>query len=195
MTITKENIEIICQEGEISNGGNDLLDAKEIHAEKGNNYGEVEEDNEINTAAEEEATEVEAADKGYDFGNVEPSKSKSMTKSSSIPGAVTVVCSSQNGNKRLSFAYQVMENLKNPKKIQIGFNEDSLIVSEDIPGCENHFNVKASGKKGTVYSAQLVNEIIGKFGLDFTGITSRTFVSAEYYTAGEFPVVVIKITE
>lgn len=119
------------------------------------------------------------------------SEAKNKTRVGSNPGILSIV-SSKDG-KRLSFSNEVMEELENPVKIQIAMDDENLAISENLPDNENYFNVKLTGKKSIVYAADLVNEIIEHFDLDFSDVVCMTFHEVVYIENEESKIAVIKI--
>ena len=107
-------------------------------------------------------------------------------------GIITIVNSKKNG-KRITFSKELMEELEEPKAVQISFHDHEIAVGEDLPNNDHYFHPKKYGVKGVVYSADLVQEITNRFGLDFSDRVSITLVDVQYVTNNQKKVAIIKV--
>lgn len=121
-----------------------------------------------------------------------PSKSSSITRTSTGEGVISIINSQKNG-KRLALSDQLLSKLNYPSTIQVSFTESELVIGESIPKCTNSYNINTSGKKGLVYATALVLEICDTFNLDFSNRTSMTFDQVIYQKIGEISIARITI--
>lgn len=91
-----------------------------------------------------------------------------------------VVNTTGNG-KRVKISKELLEELglKNNEEgtIDIGFTPYGTVVATDLSGIGETFPLS---KGGHVYSKNLIEEIIARFNLDFTGVTTNSFSNTEY---------------
>lgn len=147
------------------------------------------------TASESIVTHVDTDDNVTDCLNLDefhPSESESISRKSTKSGAISLVYS-KNGI-RLSMAKYVVDKLRDPKAVQVSLSKDSVAIGEYLPNNQNSYTVRKCGEKGILYAAKLVEEIIRKFNLDFTGKTSLTYPDVTFTTYNGYPVAVVKIT-
>jgi hypothetical protein len=121
-----------------------------------------------------------------DFSDVEFSKAKSNSRGpSGAPGYLSIINSKKNG-KRITVAGKVMEDLNFPDNLQFSYyKNEKILISEELSAnadvAQHAVRREKEGKKGIIYSYDLVEEITDKFNLDFSGkTTSITFRKLEY---------------
>lgn len=124
--------------------------------------------------------------------NATKSKSKSVTRASGKAGVMSVV--NADTGIRITFPDAVLEKIRVTEKLQISYNTDERIIAigENL-GNENDYAIKKSGKKGIIYSANLVRELTEAFKLDFSNRSSITFHDAEYLNDEESSIAVVKV--
>lgn len=121
---------------------------------------------------------IQETNKNYDLEGFQPSSSKTTSRSNLIAGVMSVINS--NCGKRVMLSKDLMDKLNNPTKVTMSFSEESIAIGITLPNNNNQLTIKPSGKKGVIYSAGIVSEIIDKYGLDFSNRTSITFSQVEY---------------
>lgn len=127
----------------------------------------------------------------YDLGNFKASTSKTISKTSTEAGVMSVINSKN--CRRITLAKEVMSELNNPKIISISFSNDMLAVAERLPNNDNLLKVKSCGNKGVIYSSGLVSEITDKYGLDFSNRVSITFSEVNFVKCNGYTVAIIKM--
>ncbi|HFL3777306.1 TPA: hypothetical protein ACG3RH_002933 [Clostridioides difficile] len=140
----------------------------------------------------DEMNESNSNNKGYNQLKVIKPKSTSKSRcTENARGVCTVINSKQNG-KRLILAKEIMDYLKNPEKIEVGFTEDGIVIAEKLPENGVEFSIKKTGNRMVIYSSELVKEITELFNLDFSNRVSITFTESEKYDDLDNPIVKIK---
>ena len=127
----------------------------------------------------------------YDLGNFKASTSKTISKTSTEAGVMSVINSKS--CKRIVLSSEVIYKLNNPNTISISFSDDSLAIAERLPNNDNLLKLKSSGRKGVIYSSGLVLEITDKYSLDFSNTVSITFSEVNYVKCNGYTVAIIKI--
>jgi hypothetical protein len=122
-----------------------------------------------------------------------PSKSKSIYKASGDAGALSIV--NAKTSTRIILSNIVLENLNNPKEVQVSYDIDKkrIIIGKQLLNNENSYSIRRSGSKGVIYSKGLVDEITEVMQLDFSSRSSITFQEAEYLKNEQYSVAIIKI--
>ncbi|MBN7575381.1 hypothetical protein C1H57_08165 [Clostridium sp. 2-1] len=122
----------------------------------------------------------------FDFSDIEFSKTKSSSRGvSGAPGYLTVINSKKNG-KRVTVAGKVMEHLNFPDKLEFSYyKNEKILISQEFSAtadvAQHAVRREKEGKKGIIYSYDLVEEITNRFNLDFSGkTTSITFRKLEF---------------
>ncbi|MEG1132675.1 MAG: hypothetical protein RSD77_10195 [Romboutsia sp.] len=140
----------------------------------------------------DEMNESNSNNKGYHQLKVIKPKSTSKSRcTENSRGVCTVINSKQNG-KRVILTKETMDYLKNPAKIEVGFTEDGIVISEKLPKNGVEFSIKKTGNRMVIYSSGLVKEITQLFNLDFSNRVSITFTESEKYDNLDNPIVKIK---
>ena len=121
--------------------------------------------------------------------NAIASTSKSKSRTYGEKGVASIVKTKK--CNRYTLSKELLIKLNNPERVQIGFDDDSILIGEKLPHNKSSFNVRRS--KGIIYSTLLVAEIAEAFGLDFTDKTSITLQKVEYGLNEEYPVARIKV--
>lgn len=105
-------------------------------------------------------------------------------------GALTMICSAKNG-RRLMLSAELVEtlDLSDKSTVQMGFVGDKLVIAKKLPGENNYFALKKSGKKFAIYSSEAVNEISRVQQLSFDGRVSFTWYEPEVDELDGVPVV------
>lgn len=105
-------------------------------------------------------------------------------------GALTMICSEKNG-KRLMLSAELVETLDLGDKhiVQMGFDGDKLVIAKKLPGEKNYFELKKSGRKYVIYSAEAVNKITEVQKLSFEKHVSFTWYEPEVDELDGVPVV------
>lgn len=121
----------------------------------------------------------------------QPASSKSITRSTLVAGAMSVINSKC--GKRITISSEVMNRINEPTKVSISFSNESIAVGENLPNNNNQLLLKSIGKKGVIYSAGIVSEITERYGLDFSDRTSITFSEVEYVKNDGYTIAIINI--
>lgn len=127
----------------------------------------------------------------YDLGNFKASTSKTISKTSTKAGVMSVINSKS--CKRIVLSSEVIYKLNNPNTISISFSDDSLAIAGRLPNNDNLLKLKSSGRKGVIYSSGLVLEITDKYSLDFSNTVSITFSEVNYVKCNGYTVAIIKV--
>lgn len=119
--------------------------------------------------------------------------SKSNKKRGGRKGALTMICSKKNG-KRLMLSAELLEtlNLEEDLTLQMGFIEETLVMAKKLPGENNRFVLKKSGKKYAIYSAEAVRKISSVQGLSFEKKVSFTWYMPVVDEVNGVPVVMFR---
>jgi len=154
----------------------DSLEAnQDKEADSSNETGRDKKD-ETNGKTTEDQEELEEIT--FDPSNVVPSVAKLVNR---IPeaGVLSVVNSEKNG-KRVSISSEVMNRLKNPETLQVGFLEGNLVIGRSLGDSYTSYTLKKQGAKQIIYSKELVEQMTDLCELDFSERTSITFPKASY---------------
>lgn len=144
---------------------------------------------EIEATNENEVIENQSTQQKF----TKPKSISNSRKSKSPNGECTVVNSKKNG-KRITLSKNLMEIFNDPEILEIGFTDEGIALSKELPENGTEFTIKKQGNKGVIYSAPLVDEITELFGLDFSDRVSITFVEAEEIEDdSESPIIEIKV--
>jgi len=144
-------------------------------------------------AAELEEVQVEDTLLELDFSDFHASESKSISRTCSEPGVITVVNSKDHG-KRVSLSEKLLTELNYPKAIQVSLAKDRIALAEKLSDDHHSFTIKKdgkNGKRGIVYASRLVEEITKQYNLDFSSRVSVTFGDVHYLKKDGYPVAVI----
>lgn len=115
----------------------------------------------------------------YNTLNFRAPKSKPLTKATGIPCKLTIVNTVKNG-KRLTIADDVLEAVGATAEVQIAINDEGIAIGNGLPGDITAFALRKSGKKGVIYSTELVEELTDLFDLDFSDRSSISFPEVSY---------------
>jgi hypothetical protein len=122
--------------------------------------------------------------------NIVSAKPYSNNKSKS--GVATLINSEADG-KRLTTCRDLTEKIGNPEAVTIAFDKSKIAISATQLNSENSFKLGRIGKKGVIYSVDLVRKITEEYNLDYTERVSITFHEVEYKVDGHKIVAIIKI--
>ncbi len=119
----------------------------------------------------------------------------SKVKSSKV--SMTVVWT-ENSGQRLKFSKEFMRRLNNPEFVQIAVSEDSILIGEEAPNCDEIFILSSKTEKNKIYSKGLVRGIKDHFNLDFSSVTSLTFIDIKFDTyrnkdGDDNPIAIVKL--
>lgn len=152
---------------------------------------DTEEDYDSNEDDYEEDTE-----ETFDLSDAKVPKSKNSSKTIGKAGALSIVNASC--GHRVTLSSGTYKQLGHPKKVQVLFKEEELVIGCKLNKKNEKYTVRSNGKKaikGHIYNKHLVNEITDEYELDFTDRTSITFEDAEYYEQGKAKFVVIRLVD
>lgn len=175
----------------------EMLKAREMQSEA-SEHEEVQE-MQLEVLEHEEVQEMEKTkevdnsqetNKTYSLEMFQPALSKTTSRSNSRVGVMSIVNS--NCGKRVTLSAELMDRLNNPYKISMSFSEEYIAVGTLLPNNNNQLTIKASGKKGVIYSAGIVSEITDKYSLDFNNRTSITFSEVDYIEVNGSIIAMIK---
>lgn len=136
--------------------------------------------------------ESNSNNKGYNQLKVIKPKSTSKSRCTENSRGVCTVINSKKNGKRVILKKEIMDYLKNPAKIEVGFTEDGIVIAEKLPENGVEFSIKKMGNRMVIYSSELVKEITQLFNLDFSNRVSITFTESEKYDDLDNPIVKIK---
>lgn len=128
-----------------------------------------------------------------DLSDFHASESKSISRTCSEPGVITVVNSKDHG-KRVSLSEKLLTELNHPKAIQVSLAKDRIALAEKLSDDHHSFTIKKdgkNGKRGIVYASGLVEEITKQYNLDFSSRVSVTFGDVQYLKKDGYPVAVV----
>ena len=108
-----------------------------------------------------------------------PSICKGTSKAKSKAGVLTIVNSQKNG-KRIVLSKNLMQELDEPKEVQISYGSEAIAIGSDISGNDNYFTLKPQKTKSVIYSSELVKEITELYDLEFVENVSQTFYQVQY---------------
>lgn len=128
----------------------------------------------------EQGHETEAVN-SYSGYNFKPVASKQASKIAGIPSAISIVNTANHG-KRITLSGGLVERIGSPEAVQIAVNEEGIVVGAELPNNETYFTLKQIGRKGVVYSSELVEELTSLFNLDFNDRSSVSFYDVTYLT-------------
>lgn len=133
---------------------------------------------------------------GFDFNKFKVSKSKGTRKAGGKGFGALSVVNNRNG-MRVTIAAEVYDKIGSPEKLQFAFSDNEVAVFSSLPDNLNYFQPrgKGTGKKALIYSAPLVREITEKYGLDFKGISMKTFYDVRYEINEDVTIAIIKIRD
>lgn len=149
-------------------------------------------DEETEAEMEVEAAEDDGEEALEEIDLEEFQGTQSSVKSRVSTGLVTIVNSKKCG-KRVELLEKILTGLNNPAKVEIAFNDKEIAIGEDLNKSGTKFNLKKSGKKAIIYSANLVTNLTKSFNLDYSNRTSITFTEGRYGIVAGKPVAIIKI--
>lgn len=129
---------------------------------------------------------------GVDLEGFIPSICKGTRKAMSKAGVLTIVNSKKNG-KRVILSKELMQELDEPKEVQISYGSDAIAIGSNIFGNDNYFTLKPQKTKSVIYSSELVNEITELYDLKFGDIVSQTFYQVQYQGEGTSKVAIISM--
>ncbi|WP_101807450.1 hypothetical protein [Paenibacillus pasadenensis] len=113
-----------------------------------------------------------------------------------VPASMLTIVNTKRFGKRVMIAAEVREKLGDPASIQVAFDDDGVFLGEDL-GLDSggRFSLKANGKNAVIYSSELVKEITGMFGLDFSNKTSVSFQNVTYLEIADSPAAYITLLQ
>ncbi|GEC92494.1 hypothetical protein [Brevibacillus brevis] len=127
-------------------------------------------------------TSVEQAD--YSALNFRATKSKPSPKAVGSTSKLTIVNTAKNG-KRLMIADELLEVIGADDAVQIAINDEGIAIGNGLPDDITAFNLRKNGKKGVIYSTELVEELTDLFALDFSDKSSVSFPETTYLNIGD----------
>ncbi|RXT08850.1 hypothetical protein [Ammoniphilus sp. CFH 90114] len=107
-------------------------------------------------------------------------KSKPLPKLSGQPCKLTIVNTEMHG-KRLTIAQDVLEVIGTQDDVQIAIVENGIAIGSNLSVNNTKFFLRKSGRKGVIYSSELVDELTELFELDFSEKTSISFAEVLYH--------------
>lgn len=110
------------------------------------------------------------------------------------PNSVLTVVKHKSGT-RLTFSSEVIQKIGATENVQVALNPEGIAIGLGLPGDENYFPLKISGKKFNIYSSQLVNEISTAFSLDFSNVSSISFQNVKYLNIGSQKVAFLELIQ
>lgn len=105
------------------------------------------------------------------------------SRSTGGPGVLSIINSEECG-RRLQIAKDVINKLENPQELEIKISKTGILLNKATPNSKKIFKVKKQGSKTIVYCSPLVKELTEKFSLDYSKVTSLTFVEVNYGLVG-----------
>lgn len=103
-----------------------------------------------------------------------PSRSIPVSKSSSVGKGLVSIIWAPSG-KRITFDQSLIHDLGINETIQIGYNENQLLLAADLGTTYKNRKLKQQKSKSVLYDTALIKELIKQFNLDYQDVTSRTF--------------------
>ena len=120
------------------------------------------------------------------------SKSNEKDKVKRSSNGIMSIVNAKTG-KRIVFARTLLNTLNNPEKVFISFSNNKLAIAERLPENNNSFTLRYNNRKATIYSTDLIMEMINIFSLDFSDKTTITFTEVEYIECEGTTVAIITI--
>lgn len=115
----------------------------------------------------------------FDLDGFLPVASKQGKHRATQAGALTIVNTTKHG-KRIAISSEVMERLGSPSEVQILMNHEGIAIGHSLQEDGPQFRIRTAGKKGVVYSSELVDELTETFKLSFDGISSLSFPKVRF---------------
>ena len=141
---------------------------------------------EIEANTEEKEGELDE----FDSSEFETVSITTSTKSVGKVGVMSVINSSENG-KRITYSKEVTQKIGNPSAVTIALSETKIAVSAADPNSPNPLKLGRLGRKGVIYSSELVKTLTEKYNLDFSNRVSITLAEVQYKKDGDKTVAVI----
>lgn len=138
--------------------------------------------------SQQHVSEVEIS--GFQF---RASSSQQISRGPFNPALLTWVNAGKFGMRGV-LAAEVIERIGSPDKVQVALGDNGVAIGVNFVPGGHHFQLRKSGKKYVIYSAQLVEEVTEAFGLDFSGMTSLSFNKVTYHKSGDENIAVIDMT-
>ncbi|NQX63759.1 hypothetical protein [Paenibacillus qinlingensis] len=96
--------------------------------------------------------------------------------------------------KRIEIEVEVLDHIGVEDLVQFSLNDQGIAFGKKLPDGEESFPVKdRDAKKGKVYSAPLISELIEAFNLDFSNKTTISFQEVLYLDNDGTPVAFVLI--
>lgn len=131
-------------------------------------------------------TQIEEDDDfDFDLSNMEVLDAAPKESVFGEGGALTIVNSAQNGNKRVMLSSKVHKELGAPDSIKVGFLSNTFVMGEHLDnGLNLTYKFRGKGKENSkriIYNSDLVNRLTEKYSLDYSnGKVSTTFKEVRY---------------
>lgn len=138
----------------------------------------------INAKKPESNQKTSVGQADYSALNFRAPKSKPSPKAAGGPSKLTIVNTAKNG-KRLMIADDVLEAVNADTEVQIAINDEGIAIGNGLPSDITAFTLRKSGKKGVIYSTELVEELTDLFDLDFSDKSSISFPEITYLSIGD----------
>lgn len=128
--------------------------------------------------------------------NISEFEAEYTAKNCSTAGGITLVLANKNG-KRIEFSATLLSKLKvdaENSDIQILPTDEGVLLGKNIVEGAKIYNLKfaENSKRGVLYCASLLNEIIEKYQIDMEGHKCKTFTKVEEIESDNDPIVLIK---
>jgi hypothetical protein len=124
---------------------------------------------------EETTSPQNTPDSTIDISNFKITKHTTPQQKRNSAGAMSIVCNPN--SHRIEFSTELLSNIGNPKSIQVGISDDSILIGEKLGAVSQDTIYILKGKGDTIYSTQLVRSIARNFNIDFSTKTSYTLHS------------------
>ncbi|WP_342476492.1 hypothetical protein NYE24_19710 [Paenibacillus sp. FSL H7-0350] len=129
----------------------------------------------------------------YGKQNFRPVQSKQHgTRASGEPCVLTVVNTKSSG-KRITLSGDLIEKTGSSTAIQIAVNDEGIAIGGELPDNDTYFTLRKIGRKGVVYSTELVDEITALFELDFSERSSISFYDVSYLSVEDTEVAFVPL--
>lgn len=149
----------------------------------------------VDTVSRDDTVATAAAtvgsDLAYDPASFRPAESVSRASTGSGTGAVTIVMTPDNGN-RITISAAIMAALGNPDTVQVQIGSDTVAIATEFANPSSSYNIRKTGKKGVIYNAALVREVVKALSLDFSDRTTVTLYQFKIFDNDGNPVAVVK---
>ena len=108
---------------------------------------------------------------GKSFNTLNPTAN---SRGGSNTPSISIVCTHRNG-KRISVSNKLFDLLGKPSVLAVACTENQLALGSELPMESQQYPFSKDKYSNIIYRSDLVLEIVRHFGLNFDGVSSRSF--------------------